>query len=90
MDKNEFIELLPNLQKRLGQIEHIIIDSIGGPYSKGCYYDEEEKKWKVYECDERKCRVRLETSNETEAFDKLYSMVIFRIETMERLQRRNL
>lgn len=90
MEQNKFIELLPNLQQQLGQMEQVIVGSIGGPYSKGCFYDEVDKKWKVYECDEKRCRIRMETSSESEAFDKLYSMVIFRIETLDRLRKRDL
>lgn len=53
MNKDEFVKLLPTLQKKMGSVEKIVVGAIGGPYSKGCFFEEEEKKWKVYECDEK-------------------------------------
>lgn len=46
MNKDKFLKTLPVLQKKLGSVEKIVIGSIGGPYSRGCFYDESEKNGK--------------------------------------------
>lgn len=46
MNKDKFLKTLPILQKKLGSVEKIVIGSIGGPYSRGCFYDESEKNGK--------------------------------------------
>lgn len=44
----------------------------------GCYFDDQEKKWKVYSTGERnKHKVYLVTDDEDEAYEKLQARVIF-------------
>lgn len=48
------------------------------PLTLGCYFDDCEKKWKVYSNEERNQHtVYLVTEDENEAYEELQSMVIF-------------
>ncbi len=78
MTRTEFIEKTEHYHGRVGSWD-IVLDHLSkADFTLGCYYDKEKRTWKVYENEERGMRgIRLETSSEDQAFDKLYSMIEF-------------
>lgn len=90
MTKQDFENKRERLQEQLGVGFQIAVDYFTlADFVIGCYYDEEKKKWIMYENNERGIRyTRLETESEEEAYGELYSWIQFYIETEERLQRR--
>ena len=81
MKKEEFVKLQQELQSKLGRWQLDVEKELFIDFSMGCFYDEEQKKWKVYINNERgRHRIRLVTTDENEAFDEVLSMVKFEIE----------
>lgn len=80
MTKKEFLDVVDELQKKIGHWQLEVGTEIFADYSMGCFYDENEKMWKVYVNNERgRHRIRLVTEEESEAFDELMSIVEFEI-----------
>lgn len=81
MNKNDFIDIKDELQHKLGIWNLEINEEILADYTIGCFYDEDDNKWKVYVNNERgRHRIRLITEKEEEAFNELLSIVNFEIE----------
>ena len=61
----------------------IVLDRLSvADFVLGCYYDESDKKWKVYENGERGVQdIDLETTSEEEALDELYSNIEYKNRT---------
>ncbi len=78
MTKQELISFINRYKDKIG-ITHIAIDEkFLGQYTLGYYYDNENKKYKVYKVDERQNMWIIdEFDNEFEAIDKLYHRIIF-------------
>lgn len=84
MTRAEFLTIQKDLQHQLNvcatQI-HISIDYESyADYTVGCFYDENDKKWKMYHTGERGLHgIWLESENEEEVFDKLYSYISYEL-----------
>ncbi|MFT3984212.1 MAG: hypothetical protein QM697_09895 [Lachnospiraceae bacterium] len=81
MTKKEFEQKQTDLQKLVGQWEIVINAEVLSDFAIGCFYDEKTQCWKVYINNERgRHRIRLETKDEGEAFEELFSMINYEIE----------
>ena len=81
MKKEEFLVIMKELQRKLGRWQLEVEEEVYGDFSMGCFYDVNERKWKVYVNNERgRHRIRLITTDEEEAFEELLSIVNFEIE----------
>lgn len=82
MNQREFMSKTKDLHSKLGRWQLYVGEESFADFSMGCFYDDIEKRWKVYINYERgRHRIRLTTENEKEAFEELLSMVNFQIET---------
>ena len=76
MTRTEFLKKTEHYQGRVGDWDIVLDDYSLADYVLGCYYDQNTKLWKVYKTGERGIGgIRLETSSEEKALDKLYSMI---------------
>lgn len=83
MYKKEFLEKIKKFDGRLGMWQIAVDKLCMGDFILGCYFDNNEKMWRVYKNSERGDHwERLSTASEQEAFDKLYSMIEFEFETI--------
>lgn len=78
MTRTEFLNKTEHYHGSVGGGD-IVLDRLSvADFVIGCYYDENDKKWRVYENGERGLQnVALETTSEEEALDELYSMIEF-------------
>ena len=81
MSRKEFEDRLEELQEKVEIWDIVVGYEALADFRIGCFFDNDIGKWKVYENLERgrQC-VYLETPNEEEAFDELFTLVNFRIE----------
>ena len=78
MTRTEFINKTKHYNSKVGNWDIVLDNFYTTEYILGCYYDKEVKTWKVYENGERGIgNIRLVTTSEEKAFDKLYSMIEF-------------
>ena len=78
MTRSEFIEKTKYYHGNVGGWSVVLDKYSSSDFILGCYYDKENRVWKVYKTDERGIGViRLETASEETALDKLYSMIEF-------------
>ncbi|MDE5952350.1 MAG: hypothetical protein K2H12_12335 [Acetatifactor sp.] len=80
MTKAEFLTIRKDLQHQLydcGMPVDIKIDyESAGQYGIGCFYDENDNKWKMYVNGERgEHGIWYESENEEEVFDELYTYI---------------
>lgn len=81
MTENEFLNKKDELQCQMGRWTIEIGVEIFADYVMGYFYDKRDKKWKVYINNEHgRHRIRLISSNQSEAIEELLSMVEFEIE----------
>ena len=56
----------------------------------GCYYNKQEKKWHIYETNERGYEAPIfKADNEEEAYDRLYDLVMIHKRLTERIKNDN-
>ena len=93
MKKEEFLKIKEELKPELKDIFVEVEERLSASYTIGCYYDQENRKWKVYRktlpdrsnvCE---FSLYLETDSEDEAFDGLYHMMMGEIEMEENRER---
>ena len=78
MSRTEFLEKTKHYHGSVGGWDIVLNKLDLADYSLGCYYDKDNELWKVYKIGERGLGgIRLETSSEEKALDKLYSMIEF-------------
>lgn len=78
MNRNEFIKKTEHYHGRVGDWKIVLNHLSSGDFILGCYYDNETRTWKVYKNIERGMQsIRLETTSEEEALDKIFSMIEF-------------
>ena len=76
MNKKEFLCKAETLKHKLGVWQLETEQEDFSDFVRGCFYDEEEGKWKVYDNGERGMRIIwLETESEEEAFDELLELI---------------
>lgn len=76
MTKETFICELQKYKNYIGIWEVEVSKYTCADFILGCFFDENERKWKVYKNNEYgRQSIRLVTSIESEAYDKLLSMV---------------
>ena len=76
MTRSEFNEKTKHYHGNVGGWDIVLDNYSSADFVLGCYYDEEAKIWKVYKTGERGIGgIRLETSYEEKALDKLYTMI---------------
>lgn len=69
------------IRSQMGQWEIESGEEVFSDYSIGYFYDAIEEKWKVYINNERgRHRIRLATSNKSEALEHLMSLALFIVE----------
>ena len=91
MSRKEFENRLEEFQEKVGMLKIVVGYEAFADFTIGCFFDFETGKWKVYRNEERGIHIiRLETEDEEEAFEALFSMVNFNIKLQERLKKRNL
>jgi len=75
MTRAEFIKKIEHYHGRVGGRD--ILDHFSqADFVIGCYYDGDTNMWKVFENEERGLQsIRLETTTEEQALDKLYTMI---------------
>ncbi|QIZ06200.1 hypothetical protein HFZ78_05225 [Priestia megaterium] len=76
MTKSEFLNRISNENPNIGayQIETEFITEAS--FVLGCYYDDKDRIWKIYETDERGFKsIIFKAPDENTAFDKLYKLV---------------
>ena len=78
MTRTDFLKKTEHYHGSVGGGD-IVLDRLSvADFVLGCYYDESDKKWKVYENGERGVQnIDLETTSEEEALDELYSIIEF-------------
>ena len=80
MDIEEFKRQLPELQEQLSPYRKIIIGDSDLPFAIGFKYNEENKKWYIFENDEFSNQlIRYEKDSETETVNFFYQMIQFEI-----------
>ena len=78
MNRTEFRNKTEHYNGSVGGWNIVLDDYSLADYSLGCYCDKDNELWKVYKIGERGLGgIRLETSSEEKALDKLYSMIEF-------------
>ena len=76
MNKEEFMSMADSFREEIGRWQLVVGEEYFDDYSMGCFYDQEDGKWKVYITQERSRHcIRLATESEEEAFEELMSMV---------------
>ena len=81
MSKEEFIKWFEDYKDGLTTWKVDIDNENMTDYVVGCFRDNKSGTWKVYINMERgRHRIRLETNNENQAFDKLKSLVTYVLE----------
>ena len=76
MTRSEFNKKTEHYHGRIGDMDIVLDDYCSADFIIGCYYDKKTKTWKVYETYERGMGdIRLETTSEGNALNKLYSMI---------------
>ncbi len=81
MKKKEFKKWLDEKKDALATWNVVVDEEDMSDYVVGCFFDNNTRKWKVYINKERgRHRIRLETDDEKQAFDKLKSLVEYVIE----------
>ncbi len=90
MNKEEFMSMADSLRKEIGRWQLVIGEEYFDDFSMGCFYDQEDGKWKVFINRERDWHyIRLSTESEEEAFGELLSMVNFERELQRRFIKMN-
>ena len=93
MKKEEFLKIKEELKPELKDIFVEVEEQLSASYTIGCYYDQENRKWKVYRktlpdrSNVFEFSLYLETDSEDEAFDGLYHMMMGEIEMEENRER---
>ena len=78
MTRTEFLKKTEHYNGSVGSWDIVLDRFSEADFVIGCYYDESDKKWKVYQNNERGLQgIDLETTSEEEALDELYSMIEF-------------
>lgn len=76
MTRAEFTEKIKHYNGMVGTWGIVLENFSTADFVLGCYFDTETKTWKVYENGERGIGgIRLETTSEEKALDKLYTMI---------------
>lgn len=76
MTKQELKDFINTHQNEIGTFNIIFNKKFWGQFTLGYYYDEETKKYKVYEVSERQeVWIRDEFENESDAIERLYRLV---------------
>ena len=79
MKQSEFKEWFKNKQLLLGMWTVRVGSHSKGQYVIGCYYDETDSKWKIYQNGERSHVTTFETSDEEKAFNELKDIIEYEI-----------
>ena len=93
MKKEEFLKKKEELKPEQKDIFVEVEEKLSSSYTIGCCYDQENRKWKVYRktLPDRSsvCEfyIFLETDSEDEAFDRLYHIMMDKIEMEENRER---
>ncbi|SMC29602.1 hypothetical protein SAMN02745134_03957 [Clostridium acidisoli DSM 12555] len=83
MNREEFLKGIEEFQNKLGMWQIEIDKLCMGDFILGCYFDECEEKWKVYQNNERgRHWEMMSTTSEQEALEKLYSIIKFHSRTI--------
>ena len=76
MTRTEFSEKTKHFYGNVGGWTVVLDHYSSADFVLGCYYDKDTKTWKVYKTGERGIGgIRLETTSEEKALDKLYTMI---------------
>ena len=93
MKKEEFLKKKEELKPKLKNIIVEVEKQLPAPYAIGCYYDQEKRKWKVYDktlpdrSNVLEFYIYLETDSEDEAFNELDRLMMKEIEIEEEDER---
>lgn len=87
MTREEFEKRINNEKPDIG-ISRIILDEfVPGSFLVGCYYNEQKKKWHIYETNERGYEETIfKTDSEEEAYDRLYDLIMIHKRLTERIK----
>lgn len=78
MTKDEFEKKIESEKPYLGARNIIINKFLPGSYILGCYFNEHDNKWNVYQTGERgNIEVLQEAGSEEDAYEKLYNLIMF-------------
>lgn len=81
MKREEFYKEIELLKEKIGMWQIVTEELDMADFVLGYYFDDDSKQWKVYINNEKgRHRVRLETSSEEKALDKLYDMISVKAE----------
>lgn len=87
MTKQEFLTKIGQEQLDLGSMEIETEYLTNSPYVLGCYYDENMRKWRIYETFERGGHsIIREYDNENQAFDDFDYYVHKEVETRAKIK----
>ena len=76
MRLEQIMERINSYNGRVGGLDIAIDEFTKADFVLGCYFDENKKKWIVYENGERGIHfIRLETDDQKAAFETLLSMI---------------
>jgi len=76
MTKNEFLNKISNENPNIGAYQIETDCNTEASFVLGCYYDGEDRIWKVYETGERSFKsIIFKAEDENTAYDKLYNLV---------------
>lgn len=83
MNKEEFLKKIKEFDGKLGMWQIELDKLCAGDFILGCYYDESEKTWRLYQNNERgRHWEMISTTSEQEAFEKFYSIIKFHAKTI--------
>lgn len=89
MTKAEFSAIMPDLQHELYDCGALYPIGIGyesyAEFAIGCFYDESDRKWKMFVNGERGMHsIWLESESEEVVFDELYSYILYLMKPYKR------
>lgn len=87
MTREEFKKRIKEEKPNIG-ISRIILDRfVPGSFLIGCYYNEQAKKWHIYETNERGYKETIfKADTEEEAYDRLYDLIMINKRLTERIK----
>ena len=87
MTKEEFEKKIKDENPYIGVNKIRLNKFVPASFILGCYYNEQEKKWHIYETDERGLEESIfEANNEEEAYDRLYDLIMIHKRLSERIK----
>ncbi len=77
MTRSELLEKIQQEKQNIGGWGIMVGPPMGAGFLLGCYFDQKENQWRIYETDERGIEEPLyKVDNEEDAYDKLNKLIM--------------